>query len=207
MLDCTKTCWPCQVQTISSAKCNAWIRWRATPQTVLRNGVQVCYCDNMRGRWVQTSMPKTPIALARTKTPSMNPITCMYFPKEKKSNIISIVLPIRYLNKLTLYDFKHFWLFSSISVFAKMSTHQSAKHHWLLTNWSIPVLWHFYLPHIFYLYCLMLWRQGSNVNWFHSYWSYPRLDRSSATQVGRGETLSWWRFLINAGLLIPALLI
>lgn len=144
MLDCTKTCWPCQVRTISSAKCNAWIRWRATPHHILRNGVQVCYCDNTRGRWVQTLASKTPIALARTKTPPMTPSTKKKkIYKRKKSNILSIVLPIRYLSKLTLYDFKHYWLFSSINVFAKMSTYQSAKHHWLRTDWSIPVLWHF----------------------------------------------------------------
>lgn len=35
------------------------IRWRATPQTVLWSGVKVCYCDNMKGQWVQTLASKT----------------------------------------------------------------------------------------------------------------------------------------------------
>lgn len=111
MLDCTKTCWPCQVRTISSAKCNAWIRWRATPQTVLRNGVQVCYCDNTRGRWVQTLASKTPIALARTKTPPMTPST------KKKDLQKKIVQHFKYcITNKVLEQINSLWLQTLLAI-------------------------------------------------------------------------------------------
>lgn len=161
MLDCTKTCWPCQVHTISSAECNAWIRRRVTPQAILSDGVQICYCDNMRGLWVHTLVSKTPTALARM-APPMTPFN----PREKKEKLSKI-----HNTNRANHDLKHYWLFSSVDV-----------SNVLIPDRSIPVPWLW--PHILSLPPNALIREH-----FHSQLSYPQLDCSSTTQVGWGGQL------------------
>lgn len=90
---CTKLCWPCQVHTISSAKCNAWsddslegyTRWLCKMVfkyiTVIIKGVGECYHDHQK---CNSTVP-----LARSQIPpliSRSPNQLRKGPKSKKTS-------------------------------------------------------------------------------------------------------------------------
>lgn len=153
MHDCTKACWPCEVHTISSAKCNAWLRCGHTT-----DGSVKCMFTYITviitGRWVQT--------LAS-----------------------SITLPTNYLRKFSKRKKKKKIADSELS-----DQYQSSD----ISD-----------CHIFLPLLANTLKTRVKCELISNRVTLSHLDCSSAKQVDWGDSLSWWWFLIDAGLLILAL--
>lgn len=173
------------------------VRWRAISQTFLGGRVQVCCCDNMRGRWVQTLVSKTWDSHCTGQDhswPHIAPVSKVKSDLQKK---FKYHINSEQTNSLWVQT----WSASVLNVSGKISSHQSASHHWQPLGPKLPDQ---YKPYDISGW-LTLWRQGSNVNWFHTEWSYLPRDGLSATQIGQGDSLSGGDFW--SMLLIPVLFI